>query len=81
LIFENSEVKLAPALENACFECILFKKAYHLKWPKIDKNGLFTPYTWPEYGLFVAGWIYRLHLGYHSSFFNRYFQLAMELGH
>ena len=51
------EVSVTPTLDFACFESIKFKKAYYLRWSKIDKNGLFTPYTWPEYGFFVAGWI------------------------
>ena len=51
------EVSVPPTLDFALFESILFKKAYYVKWPKIDKNGIFTPYIWPEYGFFVAGWI------------------------
>ena len=55
-----------------CVECIV------IKWPKIDKNGLFTLYiNGPDMGF--VGWldltvIFRLS----SSFFNRCFQLAME---
>jgi hypothetical protein len=32
----------SETLDFACFESILFKKAYYLKWPKID-FGIFVP--------------------------------------
>ena len=39
----DCEVSVPPAFDFACFEGILFKKAYYLKWPKIDKHCLSSP--------------------------------------
>ena len=53
----DCEVSVPPSFDFACFEGILFKKAYYLndlKWPKIDKNCPIFPQFREEYHDFKA---------------------------